>query len=206
MPDPVPAEQVTPPAVPASPTGVAVIPAKVVPYLLTVLAVLGSLIALGVGDAPVLPILRPAEPYMQALAAVLTALLGLTPGLRRAAVVLLCVGSLSMTGCLHLKPGGEAKLIACGTSALQSEVVGVMPDVVEAISGGPVDWQPQLDAVIARVGGAALCALAVLIANLEVGGGAGAGVAQPATAPQYPNSVLLMRAYSYQAAHPFAVQ
>ena len=81
-------------APPASPTGAAIIPAKIVPYLLAVIAVLGALIGLGVGDHPVLPALGPLEGYMQALAAVLGVLLGVTPGLRRAVPVLLLGGAL----------------------------------------------------------------------------------------------------------------
>lgn len=124
------------------------------------------------------------------------------------AAKLLVVGLLGLavvtgsTGCIHFKDGTQARIVRCGTEALQREVVDVMPDVAKAIQGSAVDWQPALNELVARVGDAALCALAVLVQNLEVGGGAGVGVVAPMT-PRYPDSVLLMRAYSYQAAHPY---
>jgi len=88
--DPVVSPGNTPiPDPPVSPTGVAIIPAKIVPYLLAGLALLGALIGLGMGTPPVLPVLVPAVPYMQKAVAILTVVLGLTPGLRKAAPMVL---------------------------------------------------------------------------------------------------------------------
>lgn len=197
MPDP------TPTPAPVSPTGAPILPPKVAQWasivLVAALAGLGSAVAMW-----------PESKGLQVALAIVTALaavLGIaSPGLRRVSVVLLCLAPLALGGCEHvrLKPGTDRLLVKCAGDAIQAEVQGVLPDVARALQGTAVDWQPKLDDLVAKAGGAVFCALAVLVSNLEVGGGAGVGIVQPAS-PRYPDSVLLMRAYAYQAAHPYAV-
>jgi hypothetical protein len=150
-----------------SPTGTAIIPAKVVPYLLAVLAVLGALIGMGVGEHPVLPALAPAEGYLQAAAAVITALLGLTPGLRRAVVVLLCLGAISMSGCAWWQKTGP-KLATCAVKAVSDQVPALVPvldDMTKHNAGG--DLKDRVGALATTAGiDAVFCALQVLFASI----------------------------------------
>jgi hypothetical protein len=184
-----------------SATGQPLVPPKYLPWLL---AGYGALVAVTAGLAGILGSGHIAVTVLGIVVAALAPALGIaSPGLRRAALVLLCLAPLTLTGCLHLKPGADAKLIACGTDALQSEVAAVMPSVAEALQGTAVDWQHQLDVVVAKAGSAALCALAVLVTNLEVGGGAGQVGPDVVIPGRLPTSVLLTRAYSYQASRPF---
>lgn len=186
----------------ASPTGTPILPPSIARWativVVAALAGLGSAVAMW----PEVKALQVALAITTAIAAVLGIA---SPGLRRAAVVLLCLAPMALGGCIHLKPGADKQMVKCGTDAMQAQAAAVLPDVAKAIGGSAVDWQPQLDELVARVGGAALCALAVLVANLEVGGGAGAGVV-PSTGPRPPDSVLLMRGYAYQAAHPYQLE
>lgn len=199
----------TPAAVPAaptapdaatSPTGVAIVPAKVVPYLLGALAVLGVLIGLGAGTSPTIPRLVPAEPYLQGLASILTVLLGLTPGLRKLAMILLLPAATSLSGCAWWQRT-EPKLVDCAEQTLASSLPDVVVEVGAAINNPDgVNWQADLEQLALKRGfDLVACALGVVISSIESGGGgAGAGSQTPSVA----SSVRLVRAYSYLETHP----
>lgn len=118
-------------------------------------------------------------------------------------VILIVGGMLLFTpGCATLqRPKVQKDLQACAAGFVTSEVQAVMPDVAKAIQGGTADWQGQLDGVVARAGGAAICALVVLLESLEsgTGGGEGAGTVLllPPEKGGKPNAVILLRGYAY---------
>jgi hypothetical protein len=152
----------TPP--PTSPTGVAIIPARVVPYILALLAIVGALIGLGMGTPPALPVLVPAVPYLQAGSVVLLALLGATPGLRRAAVVVLCVASVSLlAACPHPTPI-QRQAITCATDIGSAELAHA-PQIVAAI--GSQDWLSALEQILSAAGPGILCEAQTLLSFIK---------------------------------------
>ena len=154
---------------PVSPTGTPLIPPRVFMWLALVvgaaLAALGALVGI-----------YPEVHGFQVALAVVSAVAGVlgiaSPGIRKQVIVLLAVSAVfSASGCSWLKPSVQAELVKCGTGAMSDAVAGVMPDVVDAIQGSAVDWDRRLDAVVARAGGAALCAILALLGQLEDGAG-----------------------------------
>ena len=178
-----------------SPTGEPVIPPNVFKWI-----ALGVVLVLsGLGAAMAF---FPDNKVLQVIFSVLSAMaavLGITsPGLRKAAVVLLVAGSmLLLPGCSLFKPTIKRDLQACAATAVDTEVAAVLPDVVKAIQGDAANWEAQLDTLVANFGQAAICAIAAVVRNLELGSG-GAGLStEPPEKGGLPSSVLLLRGYAY---------
>lgn len=150
-----------------SPTGTPLLPQSIARWatvcVVTALAVLGALAAC-----------YPDSQEIRVALAVTTAIgavLGIaSPGLRRGVVPVLLVAALATSGCAWLTRARPA-LAECGSSALAGAVDAALPDVAIALAGGEADWQGALDGVVARLGQAALCALAALVDALEGGAG-----------------------------------
>ena len=123
------------------------------------------------------------------------------PSSAAAALVLVCVGSLGLSGCQYFKPQVKADLLSCAAVTLQTEVANALPDVVAALQGDAVDWQARLDVLIAKGGQGVICAFWALVRNLEIGSG-GAGEGEAGLSP----TVLLTRAYVYAADRGLARQ
>jgi hypothetical protein len=179
-----------------SPTGEPVIPPAVFKWLALgvslVLAVCGSLLAVFPDSKTLLITLS--------ITTAVAAVLGITsPGLRKALVVLLVAGAVltTSTGCALFKPALKADLQSCASSAVSAEVANVMPDVLIAIQGDAANWEGQLDKLIATAGQAALCALAALVRNIELGSGGAGFTLTPPERGGLPDSVMLIRGYAY---------
>lgn len=183
-----------------SPTGTPLVPPNVFKWIALVVGValttLGSLVA-------IYPDVKGIQVALAIVGAV-AAVLGIaSPGLRKAVVVLLMVGSvLGLSGCVHFnQPKLTKGLEACAAGFVETEVAAVMPDVLAAIQGKSTDWQAQLDTVLLKAGTAGICALMAIMGSLEGGtGGSPGGMPVILVAPEnggLPRAVVLLRAYSY---------
>lgn len=153
-----------------SPTGAPRLPPAIAQWV--GLALVVALAALGA-----LSTLYPEVRGIQVAFAVVTALaaaLGIaSPGLRKPLVALLMVGTLGLGGCAwwRARPTFQERLLECATKDLAADVAARVPEVVAALKGEPVDWQPALDALLLRAGAAGWCAIVALAQALESGEG-----------------------------------
>ena len=156
---------------PVSPTGAPLLPPAVARWVtLAVVALLA-----GLGSAAIYyPDNRPLQIALAVVTA-LAAVLGIaSPGLRRIVVALLLVGTVtSASGCAwwRSKPQLQADLSACATGVVVSEVEALMGEAATALQQNPVDWDRHLDALVAKGGQAALCAILALADALSGGTG-----------------------------------
>lgn len=156
---------------PVSPTGAPLLPPSVARWV--TLAVVALLAGLGAAA-----VYYPDSHAVQIALAVVTAVaavLGIaSPGLRRLVVPLLVVGSLvGNSGCAWWtsQPKLRADLSACATGVVVGEVEALMGEAAKAIQSQPQDWDAHLDALLARGGQAALCAVLALADALSSGTG-----------------------------------
>lgn len=125
-----------------------------------------------------------------------------SPGARKAAPMILMV---MLASCATVTPF-EQRLIDCATPAVNSEVQSLVPKLTEQFAGENPNWSADVGTLIVAGGAAALCALEVVISELEHSqgvdnvGGSGAG------ANSIASSVALARAYSVQASHHYRVK
>lgn len=180
MPDQFPSPVDPATGLPASPTGTPLLPPAVARYVtlavVLALAVLGSLTAI-YSESKGLQVAL-------AITTAIAAVLGIaSPGLRRQVVVLLMAGALvtSGSGCAWWKshPTFQASLQRCAGKVVSADTAtALLPEVVKAVSGKPVDWQPSLDALVMKSGEAAICAIVALVEALASGQG-GSAVSLP---------------------------
>jgi hypothetical protein len=142
------------------------------------------------------------------LTAIAAALGIASPGIRTPSnLKLLVVGFLavgiasSSSGCAWFK-SNSAKLVDCTEQAIARQLPALVPEVSKALNGDALDYDGDMNRVILAAGDAGVCALQLVIATIESGkGGAGAGFdARAGFGP--PDSVKLLRAYSWLQAHP----
>lgn len=181
-----------------SPEALAIIIVPVVAYIIATKTKAASntnaLINNGHFDAPPAPRAEPSpEPSKVPPSAASIVLVALALGF----------GSLALGGCAHFDGKAfERKVISCGEKAVADQLT---PDLIKqvggALAGDSVNWDSNLDRLIASAGDAAICALQALISTLESGGG-GAGIEPAALLPATPGApdrpTLLLRAYSYR--------
>lgn len=156
---------------PVSPTGEPWLPPAIARWV--TLAVVAALAGLGAAVA-MYPDCRPLQIALAVVTAV-AAVLGIaSPGLRRLAVPLLVAGSLvTSSGCAWFQgqPKLRADLSACATTVVVGEVEALMGEAATALQQHPNDWDAHLDALLARGGQAALCAVLALADALSSGTG-----------------------------------
>lgn len=95
-------------------------------------------------------------------------------GTAKVLTALLLVGTVtSASGCAwwQARPKLQADLSACATGVVVSEVEALMGEAATALQSSPVDWDKHLDALVARGGQAALCAILALADALAGGTG-----------------------------------
>ena len=166
-------ENQTPVPAPVSPTGAPFVPAKVVPYILGALAVVGVLLGAALdpdgASGPTLAAIPALTPYvgcLSALEALLFAALGASPGLRKV-VPLVLVAALALPGCVHLKEIGRATL-DCSTAALAKGSGEILGTVLDVIAGPSDKWRDDLDMLALKAGSAVvLCAVRSAYAELR---------------------------------------
>lgn len=154
---------------PVSPTGQPLVPARVVPYLLFILAVVGAVLVADLElPARVVTGLKLAE-------IALLAALGASPGLRRAAPLALLLLVLPMSGCAWWQRS-EPRVVDCFSDACAQAAPGFAADLSHALSdSATVDV--RLDALKAQTlarGGATLldalgCALLAMVEEMSAG-------------------------------------
>ena len=130
-----------------------------------------------------------------------------SPGLRKAAMVLLCVAPLALGGCASLQAGAArvgSRTLDCSIGVLASGATEALPAVMDALGGSSGDWQSQLDAIGVRAGGDILiCAVRAAMAELSSRPAAGSSAWQAAYLTGASRSVELRysRARAWQRAN-----
>lgn len=154
------------PAAPVSPTGQPLVPPRLVPYGLALLAAIGA-VAL---SAPELGLGDRVQRILELVALVLGTVLGVaSPGLRRAAkplaVLALVVG---LSGCAHGSAGAAfaSKTFDCAAPLVAAQAQQAVPAVLDALAGGTNGWADALDRLVLSFGDVAVCAVKVAVAEL----------------------------------------
>lgn len=119
--------------------------------------------------------------------------------------MLIAVALALCSGCKTMSAAEKQALIDCGTKAVADQLPTLVPQVTQALDGQTPNWNSDLTTLIMAAGDAGVCALEVVIANLEkqpspiLSGGT-------APAERMPASMALSRAYAYKAAHPYSIK
>jgi hypothetical protein len=162
----------------ASPTGKALVPAALVPYVLGLLAIVGALLFAGAGSPPMLPVLTPYMGQLGVLELVLFTLLGASPGLRRAIpMALVLVLALPMlSGCATIDRAGP-KIVDCFAQECVDAGRELAPDIAAALARPAGQIPAALDTLKAQAvakGGTSLlealgCSLVAILGEMSAG-------------------------------------
>lgn len=170
-----------------SPTGTPLIPPTAFKWVALVVGVALSALVSLIAIYPDAKGLQVALAIVSAIAAVLGIA---SPGIRKAVVVLLVVGSMvGLSGCVTIKRiGTTAELAApalldCGFTACKDALPGLISiaaaELGKVIAGGKFDVEPVIDRLLAEKGPFMACAVAELLKAWEQAGD-GAGLPAPA--------------------------
>lgn len=112
--------------------------------------------------------------------------------------------ALSLTSCKTLSASEKQALIDCGTKAVTDQLPVLIPEVTTALNGATPNWNSNLTTLIIGAGNAGICALEVVIQNMEKSGPT--MTSSNVNAATMPASMALARAYAWKAAHPYTIK
>jgi hypothetical protein len=96
-----------------------------------------------------------------------------------------------LLACSHITPL-EQSLLNCGTQAVEQQIPNLVPQVTQILNSTDVNWQSALDELLATGGAAVICAVQVVIQQLE---GTPPGAAT--------NAVAIVRGEAWLTAHTY---
>jgi hypothetical protein len=163
-----------------SPTGTPILPVRWNLALALVFGVAGASLAVLQTEYPMIHGFEVAWKLCVAIGSAL----GIASAGARALPLLALLFVLPLASCSHVSPQLKADLVSCGEAAVSDQVGQLLPRVAAALNGSDEAWAGELDQVVLDVGGAAICAVKALVAELGRLGGSGPLTIIPAEGQQ----------------------